>query len=462
MSLRPFLVASLAIVALGGCSAPRQGISLDDTPGSAKGLVPRTLDQTPFERTWHLDLGEPVHRAWTEPALPDLLFLQMAKSRRIVAIEALSGTTRWVSQALPDLISLPTSAVRTKVPTGQNGVLINDDRLYVIAQDTLQVLDAHTGHLIWRYELPFSPSTGALAVGRDATLRVFIGDWAGRMQVVSFHPEKGFPYPVWQWPLGTSIGADPVEREELIYAGDHRGVVHCFKLDRDQAWEQATGGSIAASPLVRDRLVFTGNADGVLMALSRLTGEPLGKLNLGAPVVRSPLAFRNEPDRIYVWVGSNDDTQTLVAVSAQADSIAYTDTARHPMEVVRLGIDWRRPAFERLIGSTPEYLYGAAKESSLVQALNRRTGRIDWTWDAAAVFPRATLAHLVTYQDPRDRLRSLFAIDEDGHVVAHRFFGSVPSDRDAPSDEPAPVAAPVMPAGHAKPKADAAAPAPAK
>ena len=127
------------------------------------------------------------------------------------------------------------------------------------------------------------------------------------------------------------------------------------------------------------------------------------------------------------------------------------------MDVVRLGVAWTRPAFESLIGSTPEYLYGTARESSLVQALNRRSGRIDWTWDAVSVFPRSSLAHLVTYQDPRDRLRSLFAIDDEGRVVALRFFGSFPGDREESHDE---TAAPVMPATKAAKAVEGAAPAP--
>lgn len=462
MSLRPLFVASaLVALVLSGCSATRRGISVDDTPGSAKEQVPRTLAQTPFEVTWNLALDEPVHRAWTSPAVPELLFLQLEDSRRIVAVEALSGATRWVSQALPEVIALEPTITRIRLPSTQPGVTINDDRMYVIAQDTLHVLDVRTGHLIWRYVLPFSPSTGPVAVGYDSSLRVYIGDWSGRMQVVSYHQDKNFPYVVWQWPINTSVGALPVQRDALVYAGDHQGVIHSFKLDREQAWEQRIGGGIYGSPLVNDRLLLVGNTEGLLVALNRLTGESLGKLALGSPVVRAPVAFRNEPERAYVWTGTEEGTQSLVAIQVQPDTVAFTDTARHPMEVVRLGVAWTRPAFESLIGSTPEYLYGTARESSLVQALNRRSGRIDWTWDAVSLFPRSTLAHLVAYQDPRDRLRSLFAIDDEGRVVALRFFGSVPSDRDDSQDEPARPAAPVMPTSPKAAKAaEGAAPAP--
>jgi hypothetical protein len=179
-------------------------------------------------------------------------------------------------------------------------------------------------------------------------------------------------------------------------------------------------------------VLYTGSADNVLVALNRLTGEPLGQLNLGSPVVRSPFAFRNEPERIYAWTGAADGPQVLVAIHAKPDSITYTDTARHPLEVVRMAVDWRCAGFDVLVGSTPEYLYGTKTGSTVIQALNRRTGVVDWTWDPASeTVPnrdgkpaeQAPVAHLVSYQDPADEMRSLVVIRTDGTVQTHRFFG---------------------------------------
>lgn len=456
MSLRPLLVASaLSVLVLGGCSGSRAGQIVDDTPGSAAHLTPRALADTPFERTWNLALGEAVHTSWTSPAMPEVIFFQLAESRRVIAVDAFSGTTRWVTEAMPDLIQLPPSAVRSRLPAARAGQVLTEDRVFILAQDVLHVIDGATGHLVWRYTLPFSPSTGPTAVGTDASLRVFIGDWSGRLQTVAYHQEKNFPYVVWQWPVGASLGATPVEFDEQVYLGDHHGVVGAYKLDRAQAWQRELGGGIYGSPLARERVLYVGNTDGILYAINRLTGEPLGKLNLGSPILRAPFAFKNEPNRVYVWTGLADGVQTLVAINAQSDNVPFADTARHALEVVRLGVEWRRPSFERLVGSTPEYLYGTTAGSFLVQALNRRTGRIDWTWDAASVFPRSSLEHLLTYQDPRDRLRSIIAIDDEGKVVVHRFLGVAAGDHD---DVPAPAdAAPVLAPSKAKLAKDAAA-----
>jgi len=457
VSLRPLLVASaLSVLVLGGCSGSRAGQIVDDTPGSATHLKPRAIVDTPFERTWHLALEEPVHTSWTSPAMPDTIFFQTAESRRIIAVDAYSGTTRWVTEAMPDLIQLAPSAVRSRLPAARMGEVTAEDRVFVIAQDVLHVIDGASGHLVWRYTLPFSPSTGPVAVGSDASLRVFVGDWGGRLQVVAYHEEKNFPYVVWQWPTGASLGANPVEYDEQVYIGDHRGQVGAYKLDRAQAWQRELGGGVYGSALARERVLYVGNTDGILYALNRLTGEPLGKLNLGAPILRAPFAYKNEPNRIYVWIGQTEGVQTLVAINAQVDNIPFADTARHALEVVRLGVEWRRPSFERLVGSTPEYLYGTRTGSTLVQALNRRTGRIDWTWDAASVFPRSSLDHLLAYQDPKDRLRSIVAIDEAGKVVVHRFLGVAADDHE---DAPAAAVVPVLPPSKAKAAKDAAAPA---
>ena len=76
----------------------------------------------------------------------------------------------------PAALGLPAYGSRVRVGGTRVGTFSNDDRLYCISDDTLFCFDAIGGQLIWRMNLPFSPSTGPLALGTEGDLRVYIGD----------------------------------------------------------------------------------------------------------------------------------------------------------------------------------------------------------------------------------------------------------------------------------------------
>jgi hypothetical protein len=131
-----------------------------------------------------------------------------------------------------------------------------------------------------------------------------------------------------------------------------------------------------------------------------------------------------------------------------------------------MGQDWHLAGVDTLVGSTPGYLYLTGGGATVVQAVNRLTGSIDWTWDANEERRNeqltsgvrsgdvARVTSLVSYQDESDRNRSLFVIDENGVVVAYRFFGFVPELPEA--------VGPTLPAHPKAEKADKAAEKPAE
>ena len=463
---------ALSVLGLAGCDhtrAPEQRAAAEAASSQAVKVVgaQRVLKDTPFERTWDLNLKKPVANAWILPELSDTVFFQMKDSNEIVAVDALSGHTRWVSIALPEACKLPPGAAHVRLPSDRNDVAIFDDRLYVVSQDILYTFDVGSGQLIWRYVLPFSPSSSPKPVGVDSGLRVFIGDWAGRLQVVSFEMTKAFPYVVWQYNTGTTVTAPPIEREELVYVNDSAGLVHAFKLDRQQVWSFKAGGRIDGASAIRDRVLFVGTSDRILYAINRLTGEKLGQVNLNAPISRAPLAFTGDADRVYTWVAPDQgDRGGLYAFTAQSDTVAFSDVSRHPMEVVRMGPAWHLPAVDRMVCSTPGHFYLTAGNSMVVQAVDRSSGVVEWTWDVAAertaeqqaagVRDISPLSQLIQYVDPTEQNRSIFAVDANGVVVAYRFFGYVPVDATMTKAEaPAPEKVPEK-----KPKDAAPAPAP--
>ncbi len=440
------VLIGLALAGVTGCGPSRAAedahaagavSAVAPNPGTVAGSL-RALKDTPFERTWDLELKHPVEGSWILPEVPDLLFFQLAGGHEIVAVDAMSGNTKWVSQPLPEALKHAPGASHVRLSPGRADAATADDRLYAVSQDILFCIDIASGQFVWRYELPFSPSSPPLAVGVDGSLRVFIGDWSGRMQVVSYEPIKGFPLISWQFPLGSTVTAAPVERENIAYVGDGAGVLHAFKMDREQPWTFKAGGHINGGVAIRERVLFAGTTDNILYALNRLTGEKLGQVNLNAPITRAPFLFRGDQDRVFAWVDlKQGERGGLYGFRAIADTVPYTDDKRHPMEVVRMALSWHLPGVDRLVASTPGQLYVTAGDT-VIKAVDRATGTIGWSWNVAderaaeqtarGVRPdqQVKIANLISYHDQADTNRSVYVVDDHGGVVAYRFFGFVP------------------------------------
>lgn len=472
------VLAGLVLTGITGCgdsrvdaAATKAGAPAATTAASAAPRALRALKDIPFERTWDLQLKQPIEGSWILPEEPDLVFFQLSKTHEIVAVDAMSGNTKWVSQALPEKLKHAPGASHVRISGGRGNVAeVVDDRLYAVSQDILFCIDIASGQFIWRYELPFSPSSSPLAVGVDGDLRVFLGDWSGRLQVVSYEPGKGFPLIAWQFPIGATLTATPVEREDIAYLGDGAGVLHAFKMDRDQIWTFAAGGRIDGGVAVRDRVLFAGTTDNILYAINRLTGEKLGQVNLNAPITRAPFLYRGDKDRVFAWVGLNQgDRGGVYAFHAVTDTVAYSDDKRHPLEVVRMAIDWHLSGVDRLVASTPGQLYVTAGDTTVIKAVDRTTGVVGWSWDVAQeraaeqtaqgvrANDQAKITSLITYQDPNDTNRSIYALDDRGGVVAYRFFGYVPEQPVMAEAAPQMKKAEKAP----KPAADVVAPVPA-
>lgn len=425
-------VAASCLVPIGcGSSASRAAASAP----AITAMTPRATGQVPFEAAWELQLPGRIERSWIGEQLPDLVFFQIAGTHEIHCIDARSGATRWVSESFNRAI-LGDAYVQHRVQTGEREKeVIIDDRLYLVVDDTLFCLDIGSGQRIWHFVLPFAPSTGPMAAGAsDGNMRVFIGDWNNKIQVIGMHQpdserQRTFPYVVWQMNLPGPVLAQGTEAEGLTYIGDSSGRLHCFQLDRAVVWEADTGGAVDGGATTRGRTLYAGNDGNALHAINRLTGERLGQYNLQGPVHRRPFWFSAEPERLYVWVDSPDHAiGGLVALMAQPDNVAHSDNTKFALEVVRLGQDWRVPGATRLLGSTPLHLLLGDARQDLVWAVHRGTGAILWTWDVSAGWPTPSkVEHFVSYHDRTDMLRSLIAADDTGYVKAFRMYGFVPT-----------------------------------
>ncbi len=437
ITLRRALLPALAALALVGCGDDRAASS-SGLPTGPDAPPARRMSDLAFERNWDVQLPGAVEGAWITPALPDLMLVQVAPRHELVAIDITSGDTKWVSIPFVRAFDprLPPASAHTRITVegstkGQSAIY--EDRIYVTVDDTTFSLDAGSGHVVWRKTLNFAPSGGALAVGGDATLRLFQPDFDGRMQVLTAIP---FPRNLWQYNLRSTVSHPPVERDGLVYAGDSSGNMSCFKLDRELVWQFHAGGPFTSAPAIRDRALFAGNHDNILWVLNRLSGDELGHLNFNGPIRKSPLVFPGEPQRVFVWVSDpSPEIGGLYAVKTVPDTIPFTENKnRYPREVMRMAIDWHLAGVDAAIGSTPEHLFCTSGSSLVVRAVNRRTGKVDWTWDpeadriataqAAKQNPSDAppITRLIGYHDGADRNRSLFTVDASGKIVAWRLF----------------------------------------
>ena len=405
---------------------PLDDVVIEDVDGRA-----RPLALNPFEFAWDLQLPAAAHTSWMSPARRGLLFVQL-RTGEIQGIDIYSGITQWVTRPLPKPIKLKPYVRRVSEKDPNTGKVIHDDRLYVISGDELFAFDCDYGQLIWRYHLGqsgpygFQPSSGPFATGGVGNLRVYVGDWEGRLQTIAYHQEKQRPYVIWQWNLQAAVTAQPTGMDELVYVGDHRGHLSCFGLDREMLWQYGAGAGIMGSPLVRGRSLYFGSDDDILYVLNRLSGEELGKLYIGAPIRSRPFAYDARSTRLYAFTAGNRSQQGLRAFTTAADNIVLEDVQtdyEKRLEVSRLAQDWFLPGVAETVASSPGRIYAMRENSSVLLAIDREVGKIDWHWDIQADHERRVV-DITPYHDPSDEVRAVVVFDDTNEITAYRLFGA--------------------------------------
>ena len=413
---------------------------------SASEAVPmRGLSEIPFEFSWDLQLPAAVHKTWIQPEIPNVLFVQTLK-KQIHAIDIGSGYTLWVTRALPKLVELAPDIVREELPGRKKGTVVLDDRLYVISDSVLFCIDAQYGQIIWRFALPFEPSTGPYATGSGKGLRIFIGDWQGHLRVVTYHLAekkrplvdsrdrvisnvKGNPYVLWQWNLRGAPMAEPIGTGGLAYIANDRGVLDCFDHDRELKWSYKMGHSMLGEPIYRGRSLYFGTIDNVFHVVNRLSGQVMGQLYLDAPIERSPFTFSYDGRRVYAWTSGKGKEQGLYAIDAIPDTIAYKDSVDDlfPLEVERLKVAWFVPGMTHVVAATKKHLFTTYPNDSTVYAINRSSGKMEWSWDVGMSEDgkHNRDVSLCEYVDYAGKNQSVISYDRTGKIVAYKLFGQL-------------------------------------
>jgi outer membrane protein assembly factor BamB len=210
--------------------------------------------------------------------------------------------------------------------------------------------------------------------------------------------------PAWQFTAGSALGS-PVVADQVVYAGDHEGILHALSIrtgTQQWAWHTPTGAAITGSPSVDAAagLAFVGAADGMLYAVST-SGSSAGTLawsaSLGAGIVQSPVF-----DGTTVYAASTSGTViarseasgggewsvTLVHAAAAAPTldpagkilVVPTSGGVTALSAVSGAAKWSVPVTRATVAVLSAGLVYVGSSDHHVYALSESTGRRAWSF----------------------------------------------------------------------------------
>ena len=195
----------------------------------------------------------------------------------IYALDANTGTTRWVAGQLPCASPPKGNGLRATAPPRacpcgtRAGPTVAGDRVVAgTTAGTVYALDRATGKLLWRFQ------TGGAVVSSPA--------------------------------VGPSGAASPYtaavySKGGLVFAGSADHYLYALDLASGALrWRYQTGGPISSSPAYANGVVLVGALDGRLYAVAAATGKPLWSEATGGPIDLSSPAILDG----RVFIGSRD------------------------------------------------------------------------------------------------------------------------------------------------------------
>lgn len=284
----------------------------------------------------------------TTPAVADGVVYVASLSGHLYAIDAGTGKERWQFKSRMPIASSPTVA---------DGVVY-----FVSSTGALAALDAASGQPKWvcavegerRFEKPGLHGYGpALQTMPDA------------------------------WDMFVS---SPAVVDGRIHFGSGDGNVYAVGTDGVMQWKFATGDVVHGSPAVSAGVVIVGSYDGRVYALDAATGQQKWTFQGGVdPAMHNQQGFQASPAVVdgVVYIGSRD--AHVYALDAA--------TGRKK---------WDYPTSKSWVNTTPAVrdglVYVATSDSSRFFALEARTGRLRFNFDARAyVFSSPALAGSLAY-----------------------------------------------------------------
>jgi outer membrane protein assembly factor BamB len=306
----------------------------------------------------------------TTPAVSGGVVYIASLSGHLHAVDAGSGREKWQFQSRMPIASSPTVA---------DGVVY-----FVSSTGSLAAIDAATGQPKWVY-----------AVEHERRFeKPGLHGYGPAAQTI---PDA--------WDMFVS---SPAVVDDRVYFGSGDGNVYAVGTDGVLRWKFATGDVVHGSPAVVQGVVYVGSYDGRVYALDAATGQQKWAFQGGLdPALHNQQGFQASPAVLdgVVYIGSRD--AHVYALDAA--------TGRKK---------WDYPTSKSWVNTTPAVrdgvVYAATSDSSRFIALDARTGRLRFNFDARAyVFSSPALAGSLAYFGAHNG--RLYAVDTTSGRLAWEF-----------------------------------------
>ena len=285
----------------------------------------------------------------TSPAVHDGVVYIGSMSGHLYALDQQTGKEKW--------------NFKSRMPIASSPAVADGTVFFVSSAGSLAAIDAATGQPKW----------------------VFVAEHERKFEAKGMH---GYP-PAAQtmpdaWDVYTS---SPAVVDGKVYFGSGDGNVYAVDAKSGVLqWKFATGNVVHASPAVAGGVVFIGSFDGNLYALDAATGQ-----------------------QKWMFAGGQDDaTHNQVGFQsspAVVDGIVYVgcrDAHVYAIDAATGRKKWDYPTSKSWVNGTPAVrdgrVYVGTSDSSRFMALDARTGRLAFNFDAKSyVFSSAALAGELAY-----------------------------------------------------------------
>jgi len=307
----------------------------------------------------------------TSPAIADGVVYIGSLSGHLYAIDQQTGQQKW--------------QFKSSRPIASSATVVDGTLYFVSSAGSIVALDIATGQPRWTY----------------AT------EYERKFEAKNLH---GYPSPAQTIPDAWDVfTSSPAVVSGKVYFGGGDGNVYAVDARSGVLqWKFATQDVVHASPAVVGNTVYIGSWDGHLYAIDAETGQQKWVFQGGQdPAIHNQVGFQSSPAVAdgTVYVGSRD--AHVYALDAA--------TGRRK---------WDYPTSKSWVNGTPAVrdgiVYVGTSDSSRFMALDARTGRLRFNFDAKAyIFSSAALAGSLAYFGSHNG--KLYAVDAKTGVAAWEF-----------------------------------------
>lgn len=260
------------------------------------------VDPASGEVGWRRETGSPIHGA---PIVTNGRVFVISTDNELLTFDTATGSPGWTYQALVE----PARILASSSPAAAGDTVIG-----AFASGEVVALRAANGNDLWNTTLAKASRTSALSEIRDVAGRpvVYEGDiYAASHSGVFAATDLRSGQARWSLPVASI--SSPWPAGDVVYIVSQAGEVICASRSKGEVYwirnlnegqtvkkkggflglgrkEDKGGRTLWAGPvLASDRLILA-SSDGRAVALNAKTGEIIKTINVGAPVLISPIA----------------------------------------------------------------------------------------------------------------------------------------------------------------------------